>query len=166
MLLRLSNIMETAIVPALAILGAPTDTREARVMLLASGLQESSFECRRQMGGGPACGFWQFELGRSKPAAGLTGLYQHHAAHEPMRLLCRERDVPFDPAQIWEALETDDVLAAGVARLLLLADANPLPELGDEKGAWACYLRNWRPGKPRPAAWPVNYALALGEVKR
>jgi hypothetical protein len=158
--------METAIVPALALLGAHTDTPEARVMLLASGLQESSFECRRQMGGGPACGYWQAELGRSKPPAGITGLWQHHTAHEPLRLLCHDRDVSFDPKPIWQALETDDVLAAGVARLLLLCDPHPLPELGDEQGAWDTYIRCWRPGKPRPAAWPVNYALALGEVKR
>ena len=61
MLLRLSNILQTAIVPALALMGTHTDTPEARVMLLASGLQESSFECRRQMGGGRIRPTWARE---------------------------------------------------------------------------------------------------------
>lgn len=159
MLLRLSNIVEQAIAPALALLGRPMDTREARCELLAIGLQETRFECRYQRGGGPACGYWQFEPG------GVEGVWAHHASHEALRLLCHDRDVPFDPKDIWSALEHDDVLAAGLARLLLLTDARPLPELGDEAGAWDCYVRNWRPGKPRRATWAMLYQLALAEVK-
>jgi len=55
MLLR--EVMEKAILPALAILPAKMDTPQARVMLLAIGLQESEFAHRRQMGNGPARGF-------------------------------------------------------------------------------------------------------------
>lgn len=160
MLLRLSNIIETAVAPALAIIGKHLDTREARCMLLAIGLQESGFTCRRQKGNGPACGFWQFELG-----GGVTGVYKHRASHEYLRVLCHALDVSFDPRPIWAALETDDVLAAGVARLLLLTDPKKLPALGDEEAAWDYYRRNWRPGKPHPARWPENYALALGEIR-
>lgn len=160
MLLRLSNIIETAVAPALAILPKHMDSPAARCMLLAIGLQESGFTCRRQKGNGPACGFWQFELG-----GGVTGVYRHHTSHEHMHTLCRARGVSFDPRPIWAALETDDVLAAGVARLLLLTDPKKLPALGDEKTAWDYYQRNWRPGKPHPKRWPENYALALGELR-
>jgi hypothetical protein len=159
MLLRLSNVVETAIVPALALLGDHTDTSEARCLLLAIGLQESGFTCRRQKGNGPACGFWQFELG------GVTGVHSHHVSHPYLHTLCRARGVSLDPKPIWAALETDDVLAAGVARLLLLTDPKKLPELGDANGAWDYYKRNWRPGKPHPSRWPENYALALAEIR-
>lgn len=159
MLLRLSNIVEQAIVPALALLGKHMDTPEARVMLLAIGLQETRYETRYQLGDGPGRGYWQFEPG------GTYGVWQHHSSHEALRLLCHDRDVPFDPRGIYEALEHDDVLAAGVARLLLFTDSAPLPELGDQKGAWSLYARCWRPGHPRPERWNGNYRLALSEVK-
>jgi hypothetical protein len=73
--------------------------------------------------------------------------------------------VSFDPRPIWCALESDDVLAAGVARLLLLTDPKRLPALGDAETAWDYYRRNWRPRKPHPKRWPENYALALGEIR-
>ena len=58
-----------------------------------------------------------------------------------------------DPDAIYAALEYDDVLAAGVARLLLWTDPKALPPVGDVDAAWALYLRTWRPGKPKPDSW-------------
>lgn len=165
MLLRLSNLVETAIAPALALLGKPMDGPEARCIVLAIGLQESEFVHRRQLAGGPARSFWGFELGTAESHGGVTGVYMHHSSHEPLRLLCHERDVPFEPRPIYNAIENDDVLAAGVARLLLLTDPLPLPKVGEEKDAWLYYKRNWNPGRPRPKAWPGNYRLALSEVQ-
>ncbi len=160
MMLRLSNVIETAVVPACSFLGMDSD--EARVALLAIGLQESRFEARCQIlkggGRGPARGFWQFEKG------GVLGVHRHRASHEPLRLLCHERDVSFDVAPIWTALECDDVLAAGVARLLLYTDPKPLPKLGECEQAWGYYTRNWRPGKPHRKTWNSLYAEALQEV--
>ncbi|MCY1303002.1 hypothetical protein D9M70_526890 [compost metagenome] len=52
----------------------------------------------------------------------------------------------FSAGAIWRALEHDDVLAAGFARLLLWSDPKPLPLAGDEQGAFDLYLRTWRPG--------------------
>lgn len=164
MMLRLSNVLDTAVRPALALIGLHADSPQARVLLLAIGLQESAFSYRRQMGDGPARGFWQFELGTKASRGGVWGVYLHHVSHEPLRLLCHERDVSFDTTPIWAALETDDILAAGVARLLLLTDPQRLPALGEEQAAWDCYARNWRPGKPRPGDWPENYRLAMQEV--
>lgn len=164
MMLRLANVMETAIEPALRLMPRYMDSMAARVLLLAIGLQESRFEHRRQLGGGPARGFWQFEPGTSKSLGGVWGVYLHQASHEPLRLLCRERDCNFDARQIWGRLEDDDVLAAGVARLLLFTDRKPLPAIGEEKAAWEYYERNWRPGKPHPETWPELYRLAAQEV--
>jgi hypothetical protein len=146
--MTLSDIIKTAINPALAILPMSMDTPKARVMLLATGLQESRFEYRRQMGNGPARGFWQFERG-----GGVKGVFTHHTSTGHLHNLCKARGVPFDVPTIWAALETDDVLAAGVARLLYFTDPKPLPDVDDAAGSWALYLRTWRPGKPHPEKW-------------
>lgn len=173
-MLRLANIVATAINPALLLLPPKFDSLKARVMMLATGLQESRFEFRYQIASpmarmlanmrgvvakGPARGFWQFEQG-----GGVKGVMRHPATRDLLRALCIDRGCPFDQATIWARLETDDVLAAGLARLLLWADSRPLPELGDVDGAWDCYARNWRPGRPHPETWPALYAQAMEEV--
>lgn len=163
MKLRLLNILDTAIIPALSLLPRHLDTPKARVLLLAIGLQESRFQHRVQIidggGKGPARGFWQFERG-----GGVAGVYRHRASAELLRQLCRDRDVSLDTRAIWAQLEHDDVLAAGVARLLLLTDPAPLPEIGEQQKAWDYYERNWRPGKPHPHTWPALYASAVDAI--
>lgn len=52
-------------------------------------------------------------------------------------------------------------LQISLARLMLWANPNPLPALGDCNGAWKYYDSTWRPGKPRPTDWPANYAASL-----
>ncbi len=150
--MNLADVIKTAINPALAILPLAMDTPKARIMLLTTGLQESRFEHRRQMGNGPARGFWQFERG-----GGVKGVYNHPASTGHLHNLCNARGVPFDIPTIWAALETDDVLAAGVARLLYYTDPKPLPAVDDADGSWALYLRTWRPGKPHPGTWPAYH---------
>ena len=132
---------------------------EARVMLLATGYQETKFLTRVQYGDGPAHGFWQFEQG-----GGVKGVCQHHLTTTQAQLICRARDCSFDPRAVWAQLAHDDILAAAFARLLLFTDSAPLPALGDAEGAWACYLRCWRPGKPRPGDWAEGYQKALALV--
>lgn len=121
------------------------DTPEARVMLLAIGLQESRFLYRRQKGG-PARGFWQFEHG-----GGVRGVLTHvTSAREIERVLAR---VHVDKADVYTAIEWHDTLAAVMARLLLYTDPRPLPAVTDTEGAWALYSRVWRPGKPHESTW-------------
>ena len=160
--LRITVAIDTAIVPALALLPKHMDSSKARVMLVAIGLQESALRHRYQVlnggGKGPGRGLWQFEQN------GVLGVLRHALSAEPMRELCHQRDVSMDPRAIWGRLEDDDVLAAGVARLLLWTDRSPLPAVDDERGAWHYYTRNWRPGKPHPDRWPPNHADAVAEV--
>jgi len=154
----------SAIDAALGLLPREMDTLEARVMLLAIGLQESRFRQRRQLikkGGellplGPATGYWQFERG-----GGCRGIVDHPASRYWAYRICSTREVAFTATAIWRALERDDVLAAAAARLLLFTDPKRLPELGDEKGGWNLYLRTWRPGKPHRDTWPGLYAEAM-----
>ncbi|CAB3952649.1 hypothetical protein [Achromobacter piechaudii] len=164
--MTLSEIIKTGIDPALALLPAKMDTPAARVMLLAIGLQESRFQHRRQLVGnpprpiGPAKSFWQAEQGGGM----VHGVRLHAATRAAAAALYQARGVPARDAAIWDAIENDDVLAAGLARLLLWSDPKTLPAIGDADGAWALYLRTWRPGKPHPDTWPDLYRQAVAGV--
>lgn len=146
---------------ALDLLPRRMDSLQARVMLLAIGLQESRLTHRRQMVGnpprpvGPAAGLWQFERG-----GGCAGVLSHPASRDLMRWGCHERNAPATSFGLWRALIVDDTLAAIAARLLLWTDSQPLPSERDAGGAWDYYVRVWRPGKPHPATWPANHSLA------
>lgn len=156
--MTLSEITKAGINPALALLPSKMDTPAARIMLLAIGLQESRFLHRRQIAG-PARGFWQFERG-----GGVRGVLTHPASREYAYRICAARGVEPVAAAVYSSLETDDVLAAAFARLLLWTDAGRLPAAGNEQGAWDLYARTWRPGKPHPHTWPALYAQAVAAV--
>lgn len=159
-----SEALATTIAPALAILPPKMDTAPARVELLSIGLQESHLTFRRQMPTGPARGLWQCEQGTQASRGGIWGLYLFKATSGYLNDLCAARNVAHDPVAIYNALESDDILAAGCARLLLYTDPQPLPAVSDVDGSWALYQRVWRPGKPRPAEWPANHAAAVGAL--
>jgi len=162
----LDNITHTAIAPALALLPSRMDSAAARIMLLAIGLQESRFMFRFQKVAGkpyvkgPARGFWQFEEG-----GGVRGVMTHAATKDLARKLCDGHGVAWDSRAIHHALENADVLAAGFARLLLWADAKPLPGPGaSHDEAWDCYIRGWRPGKPHRSSWDQFHRDAVAQV--
>lgn len=149
----------SALNPALALLPPKLDSREARLLVLTICLQESGLTARAQRvaggGKGPARGLAQFELG------GVRGVMTHPASRELAAKVCLDRRIGGATSSVvWAELERDDVLALAFARLLLLTDPRPLPELGDQAGAWDYYVRNWRPGKPHPSRWPANYQAA------
>jgi hypothetical protein len=158
---------------ALLLLPAKMTSPQAELMLLAIGLQESELKHRRQHGNGLARSLWQGEQGGGM-VAGLLG-FHNQDVQDLARGLCAVRGVPAQPRAVWEAIEHDDVLAAGLARLLLYTDPAKLPGLGDEEGAWQLYLRTWRPGAfTRGTAakraelrqkWAKNYAQALEVVR-
>ena len=167
--MTLSEIRAQAIEPALLLLPARMESPEAVLMLLSIGLQESRFQHRRQLVGspprptGPAKSFWQAELGGGM----VTGLLRYHddRVRDLAVGLCAVRGVDPSPRAVWDAIENDDVLAAGLARLLLFTDPGRLPKLGDVDGAWQLYLRTWRPGWPKPETWPALYAQAMEVVQ-
>lgn len=156
----IAEIEAGAIDCALAILPPGMDSAEARVMMRAIALQESRMVHRAQIvdggGKGPARGLWQFERG-----GGVKGVLTHPASKRLAQSVCLARGIEADPRSVWQALETDDVLAAAFARLLLYTDPAKLPAIGDVSGAWECYLRTWRPGKPHFKTWPGLYGEAL-----
>lgn len=162
----LDNTTRSALGPALRLLPASMDTPEARVMLLAIGLQESRLKSRWQIVDkrrpevrGPARGLWQFERG-----GGVIGVLTHPATRELAHQVCDARGITSSARPVWTWLAEDDVLAAAFARLLLWTDPKPLPALGRGGEAWALYLRTWRPGKPHASTWNGLYAQALAAV--
>jgi hypothetical protein len=155
----LDEIASKAMVPAFALLPARMDTKEARCMMLAIGLQESRFQHRQQIGG-PARGFWQFEKG-----GGVRGVIMHDTTREAAKAVCKARGIPATTDAAYAALDQDDVLAAAFARLLLWTDPKPLPALGETDQAWGLYTRTWRPGKPHRQTWDALYNRALEAVR-
>ena len=91
----------------------------------------------------------------------IHGVRRHVATAVAAAKLIAARGVPPNDRAVWDAVENDDVLAAGLARLLLWSDPHRLPAVGDAEGAWKLYLRTWRPGKPHRATWDALYAEAL-----
>lgn len=176
---RLAAIYEDAIKPALRLLPANMSSREALVMLFAIGLQESRFEHRFQLlddgygkllrnkdgslRKGPARGLWHFEL-----TGGVGGVLNHKATKQHAYAVMGTLGLEFiDARSVWEELETNDVLAAAFARLLLWSDAAPLPRMDDVEGAWKLYSdpkRTWSPGKPHRHTWDAFHAEAVAAV--
>jgi hypothetical protein len=154
-----ASIEEKAVFPALAILPSRMTNDMARVMLLSIGMQESRLTARRQHGDGPARGLWQFERG-----GGVAGVMRHEATSSYAELLCEKRNVNFIRAHAWKALEFDDVLAAGFARLLLWSDPASLAAIKSPEDGWKLYLRTWRPGKPHVATWEAFFNEARKHV--
>lgn len=130
------------------------DSPFARVNQAAIGQQESGYLVRRQYGNGPARGYWQFEEG-----GGVKGVMEHKSTSALARSVCHARGVPFVRRTVWEALETDDVLAAAFCRLLMWTDSGKLPI--NEVDGWAMYARTWRPGKPHPNKWPTSWKFGM-----
>lgn len=154
----IEQIRASAIAPALVLLPMKMANHSAEVLLLAIGLQESRLTHRRQING-PARGLWQFERG------GIRGVLEHKASRPYALALCKAREVEASVGAVYAALEHDDVLAAGIARLLLWTDAKPLPAVGEFGAAWDYYLRTWRPGRPHRHTWDALYGRAMDALR-
>jgi hypothetical protein len=150
------NLIQNAIAPALRILPAKMDSDAAIAMMVAIGLQESRLEHRAQIGG-PARGYWQFELG-----GGVRGVLTHPASkpHIQAVLTALDYDPASDPAACYAAIEHNDALAAAFARLLLWTLPEALPARTAPGSGWSQYLSAWRPGRPHPDLWPAYFADA------
>lgn len=156
-------VLRDIILPALAILPPPMTSIRAQVMLLAIGQQESWLTHRRQLGGGPARGLWQFER------AGIQGVLHHPATMEHAASVCWRCANAGTTAAVYHQLESDDILACAFARLLLWTLPGALPGRDQAEEGWQQYVAAWRPGKPRREKWDANFERAwdavIGTVK-
>lgn len=153
--------LKTDIAAGLALLPPKMNSTAVSVLLYATSRQENPQRLAKQVGG-PAVGDYQFEKG-----GGVKGVMVHPSVEPITRAVCRARKVKFEPVSIYQALKTDPILAAALARLLYYTDPKTLPATGDEAGAWALYLRTWRPGayarQPEELRrkWRKSYADAM-----
>lgn len=130
-----------AITAAFNMLPVKMSGQKARVILLAIQLQEDPELLRVQKGCGAARGIFQFEKG-----GGCKGVLNHQSSKAEAHRICEQRQVIPTPADVWQNLENDDILAAGFARLLLWTDPAKLPAIGEVRHAFDLYIRTWRPG--------------------
>ena len=123
----------------------------AQLMLMAIAGQESGWDKRLQVNG-PARSYWQFE------SETVAAVIANPASGPKVAQVCGALDI--STGSVFEAMAWNDTLAATMARLLLWLDPSPLPSVGSVQSAWDYYLTNWRPGAPRPTAWPGVYRNA------
>lgn len=155
-----AELNQGPITAALALLPTVMDSPEARVELVAIAQQESGAALTaRQQVGGPAHGLWQNELG-----GGVYSVLLGSATNGYARQVCASLGVMPRLKTVYDGLLTNDTLAAAFARLILWADPQPLPAVGNSAAGWICYLRNWRPGTPHPELWSANYQRAVEAV--
>lgn len=98
----------------------------------------------------------------------VRGVRVHPSTRKLATALYARHNVPANDLAIWSAIEHNDILAAGLARLLLYTDPLPLPPLGDAESAWALYLRTWRPGaytRGTPAAQSELHAKFIAAYR-
>lgn len=153
------EVYNGAIQPIYSYLKPELNSPEANCQLLAMGRQESGFRVRQQENQGPAHGLWQFERG------GIQDVLYSTRSGNMLWQFCQDIDIPYGSVTIYNALLVDDILAAGLARLLLWDALKPLPKIGDIDSAWECYLRCWGPGKPSRVRWSLSYAQAVDTIK-
>ena len=139
---------------ALSLLPQDMGSTPARAMLIAIGLQESRFDHRRQLGDGPARGYWQFEK------TGVRGVLTHPSTQKTIEPILEIMNYPPDVAVVHAAIEHNDVLAAVMARLLLWTLPGSLPTASNPVLGWSQYLKAWRPGKPHPETWEDFFKTA------
>jgi len=139
-------------------LGGPQVTNAVERFLLAIALQENGPTLSARYQGhpaevaAPAKGWWQFEL------SGVLGVMNHGASAALAAKLAERCHVARNAPAVYRAIEGHDILAAGIARLLVLTEREPVPINGAV--GWQQYLRLWRPGKPREKDWPGNWLWA------
>lgn len=150
----LAQIRQYALPLALEILPSEMKSPEAAALLVAIGWQESRFEARLQVGG-PARGFWQFELGGVKAALGPRA--NREAFDVAAARLGYQK--PMLANAVFSAIAHHDVLACVLARLLLWNLPESLPTREQREEGWSQYERAWRPGKPKPETWPFAWAI-------
>jgi hypothetical protein len=147
----------------LRLLGGPRPTDDIRRFLLTIALQESGPDLKARYQNspstdpGPARGWWQFEEG-----GGVAGVLNHTTTEVLVENLCAHCSVVSDSGACWRAIEGNDAMATGFARLLIYTDPYPVPT--DAHDAWNCYMRLWRPGKPHPETWEGNWNTAMATV--
>lgn len=154
------DVLAQVIVPAFAHLPDQPNTPESRLIVLATGGQETQYRTRQQDGGEPARGLFQMQYNC------VLDVMHNPASGNAVWNLCGSLGVTYGSHAMFDALLTNDEFAACMCRLAFWCDPRPLPEVGDVLGAWNCYERVQRPGKPSYTRWKQTaYPQALAAIQ-
>lgn len=149
--MELKTALELVVNPGLALLPEKYRSDDAKIMLLAIGMQESRFKHRVQSGNGPAHGFYQFE------SIGIKGVLQHSSTKEMVKEVMNLLEI----TDAYSAVIYNDLLATVFARLNLFTNPKKLPIISDDtEVSWLYYKNTWRPGKPKRETWDNFYITA------
>lgn len=107
----------------------------AEQLVLATAIHESSACFIRQIGGGPAIGFWQMEK------ATHDDIWDNYLAYRPDLRFKIEKLQALWPREA-EQLATNLAYAAAMCRIHYFRIPKPLPEEGDAE-AMAAYWKQW-----------------------
>jgi hypothetical protein len=156
---------------ALSLLPGKMDSPQARAQMMAIGLHESGFVARQQggtkkkPGEGPAKSFWQFEK-NGGVAECLTDPIIKPILLPILDLLGYPR---WTAADIHEAMEHNDTVAAVMTRLLLWKDPRTMAESNEPQKGYVIYLARWRPNpdaaKRHAPEWPGHFKSAWEIVR-
>src|ERR1044072_3822106 len=140
-----------AIEPGLSLLPGYMASDCAKIWLMTIAGQETNLTARKQMGGGPATSYWQFEQ------AGVDAVLR--AQPKLAEAVLATCDI--DASEVHAALQYNDSVACAFARLLLWSDPAALPLASNTAAGWNAYLKTWRPGKPDAARRPPGHSVAM-----
>lgn len=130
--LYLPHVRELWVIPALAALPEALNTLSAQQGVLGIGLKESGYTYLKQLGSGPALGFWQMEPATHDDMWANFIRYRPDL-QKPLSALAGGR-----PSA--QALVTSPVYAAAMCRVHLFRQPDALPSAGDA-AAWAAYWK-------------------------
>jgi hypothetical protein len=151
------DFLRDVVEPALDLLRM--NSASARALLMGTAAVESDLTHVRQIGGGPARGFFQME-----PATALDILRWVDGRHPYLRKILGVDPDPLGVGpdiDIAELLETADIFAAAMARLHYRRIPAALPDADDVQGLaeyWKRYY-NTRLGKGTVAKFVAKFAL-------
>ncbi len=154
----LEAILEQIIEPGLALLPPALNGDDASVLLLATGLQESRFCYRRELGG-YGLGYWKLHADK------VARVFAHAGCREPLERLCEAVGVECTPRAVHAALEYNDQLATAITRLLLHTATRRLPAQAHPEQAWLLYLQLWKPALPRHLSWTPLHRNACNALQ-
>lgn len=147
--------LQRAVDPGLALLPSYMTCDCSRVILMSIAGQETNWAARIQSGGGPAHGYWQFQI---------EGVNEVIEKQGPLaNAVLKTLDIPITEA--YAAVQYNDLVACVFARLLLWNDPAALPAWGDLAGSFGYYNRNWRPGKPDQTRWGPAYSSSMNAIQ-
>jgi hypothetical protein len=133
----------------------PVNDAKARVLIMATWGQESSWTFRLQ-NGGPARSYGMFER-----KGGLSNVMGNKTTLNWLTMICNELDIPVSQTVVFEAMAWNDDLAVAMTRFNYYLVPSPIPALGKQDDAYHYYDNRWGPGTKRPQDWPANYQESM-----